>query len=193
MAVIRKLNVNGDTHTVAVEPSETLLDVLRDKLHLTGTKKGCNVGDCGACTVLIDGEAINSCLLLAWEMEGKAITTIEGLAKSGEPTPLQKAFVHEGGLQCGFCTPGTILSATALLNENPSPSTDDQGGPGWEPLPLHRIHRNSSRCTTSPGLRRFSSYRSRRGRRFTGNIRRTQSSRGLQPARNNRCWRRLAM
>ena len=116
MAVSRKLMINGDTHAVSVEPGETLLDVLRDKLHLTGTKKGCNVGDCGACTVLVDGEPMNSCLLLACEMEGKAITTVEGLAQDGELTPLQKAFVHEGGIQCGYCTPGMVTAATALLN-----------------------------------------------------------------------------
>ena len=138
MAVARKLTVNGQLHTVAVEPFETLLDVLREKLHLTGTKKGCNVGDCGACTVLVDGEAMNSCLLLAAEMEGKAVTTIEGLAcatggsgsgsvneRDAELTPLQKAFVHEGGLQCGFCTPGMIMSATALLNKNANPSVEE--------------------------------------------------------------------
>ena len=104
MAVTRKLTINGDTYTVAVEPADTLLDVLRDKLHLTGTKKGCNVGDCGACTVIVDGEAMNSCLLLATEMEGRKITTIEGLARDGRPSALQKAFVHEGGIQCGFCS-----------------------------------------------------------------------------------------
>ena len=125
MAVARRLTINGSTYTVAVEPSETLLDVLRDKLHLAGTKKGCNVGDCGACTVLIDGQPMNSCLLLAAETEGKAITTIEGLAQNGELTPLQKAFVHEGAIQCGFCTPGNVISATALLERNPQPSTDE--------------------------------------------------------------------
>ncbi len=125
MATTGKLTINGDAYTVAVEPGETLLDVLRDKLHLTGTKKGCNVGDCGACTVLVDGEAMNSCLLLAMEMEGRAITTIEGLAREGRLSALQKAFVHEGGIQCGFCTPGTVLSATALLDKNPDPTTDE--------------------------------------------------------------------
>jgi 4-hydroxybenzoyl-CoA reductase subunit alpha len=125
MANLRKLLINGHTYTVAVEPGETLLDVLRDKLHFTGTKKGCNSGDCGACTVLVDGEAMNSCLLLAAEMEGKAITTIEGLARDGELTPVQRAFVHEGGIQCGFCTPGQVLAATSLLNRNPDPSTDE--------------------------------------------------------------------
>ncbi|UCF34354.1 MAG: molybdopterin-dependent oxidoreductase, partial [Phycisphaerales bacterium] len=121
----RRLQINGQTYTVAVEPRETLVEVLREKLRLTGTKKGCNVGDCGVCTVLVDGEAMNSCLLLAAEMEGKAITTIEGLAQDGELRPLQRAFVHEGGIQCGFCTSGMVLSATALLNKNPNPTADE--------------------------------------------------------------------
>ena len=125
MAVSRDLLVNGNTYSVAIDPADTLLDVLRDKLRLTGTKKGCNVGDCGACTVLIDGQPSNSCLLLAAEMEGKSITTVEGLAKSGELSPIQKAFVHEGGIQCGFCTPGMVVTATALLEHNPRPTTDE--------------------------------------------------------------------
>ncbi|MCK4341384.1 MAG: molybdopterin-dependent oxidoreductase [Phycisphaerae bacterium] len=152
MAVVRKLTINGNTHTVAVEPSDTLLDVLRDKLHLTGTKKGCNVGDCGACSVLVDGEAMNSCLLLAAEMESKAITTIEGLAcvTSGDDgaaqlTPLQKAFVHEGGIQCGFCTPGMVISATALLNKNPDPSTEEI---------KEALSGNLCRCTGYTGILR---------------------------------------
>lgn len=119
------LNINNEIHTIAVDPSQTLLEVLRDKLHLTGTKKGCNVGDCGACTVLVDGIPMNSCLMLAAAIQGKTITTIEGLANNGELTPIQKAFVNEGGIQCGFCTPGMILSSTALLNENPNPDNDE--------------------------------------------------------------------
>ena len=124
MVVTKKLTINGDTYTVAAEPGETLLDVLRDKLHLTGTKRGCNLGDCGACTVLVDGEPMNSCLLLACEMEGKAITTVEGLAQDGELTPIQNAFVHQGAIQCGFCTPGMVTAATALLSRNPQPTAD---------------------------------------------------------------------
>ena len=104
---------------------ETLLEVLRDTLGLTGTKKGCNLGDCGACTVLVDGEPMNSCLVLAHEVEGKEVTTIEGLAHNGELTPIQKAFVHEGAIQCGYCTPGMIMSSTALLNRNPRPSVEE--------------------------------------------------------------------
>lgn len=118
------LNINGEKHTVAQAAHDTLLDVLRDKLRLTGTKKGCNLGDCGACTVLVDGVPMNSCLLLAAEMEGKAITTIEGLARNGELTPIQQAFVHEGGIQCGYCTPGMVLSASAFLEKNPHPTPD---------------------------------------------------------------------
>ncbi len=125
MPVVCQLTVNGASHALALEPRETLLDVLRDKLHLTGTKKGCNVGDCGACTVLIDGEPMNSCLLPAVELEGRRITTIEGLAQDGALTPLQKAFVREGAIQCGFCTPGMMMTATALLARNPHPTTEE--------------------------------------------------------------------
>ncbi len=145
MAVACRLTVNGSAYTVAVEPGETLLDVLREKLHLTGTKKGCNVGDCGACTILVDGEAMNSCLLLACEMEGKAITTVEGLAKDGELAPIQKAFVHEGGIQCGFCTPGMVMSATALLSKNPDPSVDEI---------KEALSGNLCRCTGYTGILR---------------------------------------
>jgi 4-hydroxybenzoyl-CoA reductase subunit alpha len=116
LTTTRTLNVNGQVHTVAVAAGETLLDVLRDTLLLTGTKKGCNVGDCGACTVLVDGEPMNSCLLLASTMQGKAITTVEGLSANGL-TALQQAFVEEGAIQCGYCTPGMVLTATALLEK----------------------------------------------------------------------------
>ncbi len=145
MTVTRTLNVNGAEYTLALSPSDTLLDVLRDKLGLTGTKKGCNAGDCGACTVLVDGETANSCLLLAAEMEGKAITTIEGLTQNGKLTPIQKAFIHEGGTQCGFCTPGMVLSATALLNRNPSPTTDEI---------KEALSGNLCRCTGYTGILR---------------------------------------
>jgi len=125
MNVICTLNVNGHDHDVAVGTGDTLLDVLRTTLNLTGTKKGCNVGDCGACTVLVNGEPMNSCLLLAAELEGKAITTVEGLAQNGELTPLQRSFIHEGGIQCGYCTPGMVTSATALLERNPDPTDEE--------------------------------------------------------------------
>lgn len=125
MSITRTLLVNGQKHTVAFDDGETLLDVLRERLHLTGTKKGCNLGDCGACTVLVDGRPMNSCLLLARDIGSKAITTVEGLATNGKLTAIQEAFVHEGAIQCGYCTPGAVISATALLNENPNPTLDD--------------------------------------------------------------------
>jgi xanthine dehydrogenase YagT iron-sulfur-binding subunit len=111
------LSINGETHTLAVEPRVTLLDTLRERLALTGTKKGCDQGTCGACTVLIDGRRVNSCLTLAVMVEGQAITTIEGLAHGEELHPVQAAFLKHDGFQCGFCTPGQILSAVALLDE----------------------------------------------------------------------------
>ena len=120
-----ELSINGQTYHAAAEPGATLLDVLRDTLHLTGTKKGCNVGDCGACTVLVDGEPMNSCLMLASQAVGRPLTTIEGLTPGGELTPVQRAFVHEGAIQCGYCTPGMVMSATALLKRNTNPDDDE--------------------------------------------------------------------
>ena len=122
MKQIIALNVNDEFYEVAVEPHRTLLEVLRDTLDLTGTKKGCDGGECGSCTVLMDGEAVLSCLVLAVEAQGKRITTIEGLAKDGQLHPLQQAFIDHGAVQCGFCTPGVILSAKALLDRNPKPT-----------------------------------------------------------------------
>ncbi len=114
-----RLNVNGRVRRVSAPPDTFLIDVLRDKLALTGAKYGCGMGECGACTVLLDGEAVFSCLMLAVEAQGHAITTIEGLARDGELDPVQAAFVQEGGIQCGFCTPGMVLAARALLDANP--------------------------------------------------------------------------
>lgn len=119
---IIELNVNGETHTLAVEPQRTLLEVLRDNLGLTGAKRGCDQGYCNACTVLVDGKAVNSCLILAVRAQGKRITTIEGLSHNGRMHPLQEAFVNRGAIQCGFCTPGMVLTAKALLDANPDPS-----------------------------------------------------------------------
>jgi len=119
-----ELSINGDTYDVVVSPNNTLLEVLRDKLGLMGTKRGCDLGACGACTVLINGEAYLSCVMLAIDARGKDILTIEGLAEGGELHPLQSSFVEKGGLQCGFCTPGMILTAKAILNEEENPTED---------------------------------------------------------------------
>lgn len=120
-----ELLVNGDNYQVTVKPNETLLEVLRNRFGLTGTKRGCDVGDCGACTVLIDGKSVRSCLVLAVAARGKQITTIEGLADGEDLHPLQSAFTEHGSIQCGFCTPGMILAAKAFLDENPSPSEEE--------------------------------------------------------------------
>jgi len=119
-----ELNINGDSYEVLVSPNNTLLEVLREKLGLMGAKRGCDLGACGACTVLIDGEAALSCLMLALDAVGKQITTIEGLSETGELHPLQQAFVDQGALQCGFCTPGMIMTAQAILQEKPDPTEE---------------------------------------------------------------------
>lgn len=119
------LNVNGEQHTLAVPVCKTLLEVLREDLHLTGTKHGCELGECGACTVLVDGEPILSCLALPIELEGREILTIEGLMEGGHPHPLQIAFAEMGAVQCGYCTPGVVLSAKALLDRNPMPTRQE--------------------------------------------------------------------
>ena len=117
------LDVNGSLTTLQVAPSARLIDVLRDNLGLTGTKEGCGNGECGSCTVLLEGRPVNACLLVALEVEGRAITTIEGLlGPGGKLSPVQQAFVEAGGIQCGSCTPGMIMSATALLEANPAPT-----------------------------------------------------------------------
>jgi carbon-monoxide dehydrogenase small subunit len=122
--VLGTFQVNGEAHQVAYLPHKTLLEVLREDLGLTGTKHGCELGECGACTVLVDGEPILSCLALAREHEGRAITTVEGLAGPGGPHPLQESFAHLGAAQCGYCTPGFLLAAKALLDRDPNPSRD---------------------------------------------------------------------
>lgn len=119
------LTINGVQRELAVEPHLRLLDVLRDVVRLTGTKEGCGTGDCGACTVMLNGRAITSCCTLGVEADGAEIITVEGLASDGGLNPVQKAFVEFGGLQCGFCTPGFLVAATALLNENPAPTEQE--------------------------------------------------------------------
>lgn len=134
-----KFVLNGEPVEVEIEPHLTLLQLLRDKLELTGTKEGCGMGECGSCTVLIDGRTVNSCIFPALEVEGKKVTTIEGLTDpQGNLHPIQKAFIDYGAVQCGFCTPGMVLSAKALLDENPKPTEEEI---------RHGIAGNLCRCT----------------------------------------------
>ena len=125
MKQLIEFHVNGETYELAVEPQTTLLEVLRDHLGLTGTKEACGTGECGSCTVLIEGKPILSCLALALDYPNKEITTIEGLSQGEKLTPVQQAFVDCGAVQCGFCTPGMILSASALLKKTLSPSEEE--------------------------------------------------------------------
>lgn len=126
MKRIVEVTINGERHELALEPYRSLLDVLRNDVGLTGTKKGCDVGDCGACTVLLDGKPVNSCLVLGVEVGGCEIVTIEGLQRGPEHLhPLQDAFMRHGAAQCGFCTPGFLMMAAALLDENPAPTEDE--------------------------------------------------------------------
>ena len=125
MKQILSFVLNGSAVDVIATPTETLLDVLREKLGVTGPKRGCDDGDCGTCTVLIDGEPIRSCLTIALTVAGKEVLTVEGLSVDGNLHPLQKAFHEHGAFQCGFCTPGMLMSAKALLEENPNPSRDE--------------------------------------------------------------------
>ena len=119
------LELNGKAVEIEVRPDERVVDLLREKLGLTGVKEACGQGECGACTVLLDGESRLSCLMLAAQLEGRSLVTIEGLGSEENPHPMQKAFAGEGAVQCGFCTPGMILSAESLLAENPDPSRDE--------------------------------------------------------------------
>ncbi len=118
------LTVNGRVHELEVEPRERLIDVLRYKLGYTGVKEGCSTGDCGSCTILLDGKPVTSCLVLAVSANGKSIVTVEGVAQEGKLHPVQQAFVEHGAVQCGFCTPGFIVNAYALLTENPNPDVE---------------------------------------------------------------------
>jgi carbon-monoxide dehydrogenase small subunit len=132
------LNVNGTGELVDVPSNMTLLQMLREKLGLTGTKNGCAAGECGACTVLLNGEPTNSCMVLAVECDGAEVVTVEGLSHEGKLDPIQQAIIEEGGVQCGYCTPGMLISARALLNRNPTPSEDEI---------RHALVGNLCRCT----------------------------------------------
>ncbi len=133
-----RLRVNGQDHELFVDTKMTLVDLLRERMGLTGTNKGCATGECGACTVIMNGDAVNSCLVLAVDADGAEITTVEGLAHNGHLDPLQQAFIEEGAVQCGFCTPGMIMVAKDFLRKNPNPSEDDY---------LTAISGNLCRCT----------------------------------------------
>ena len=139
-----RLTVNGGVYDRDVEPRRTLLDTLRDDLGLTGAKLGCDMGQCGACTVLVDGETMYACLLLAVEMEGRDITTIEGIAPNGELDPVQAAFIEHDALQCGFCTPGQVLTMKAMLARNPHPTDEEID---------RALSGNLCRCGAYPKLR----------------------------------------
>ena len=135
---LMELMVNGTRHEVAVEPRRTLLELLREDLNLVGTKHGCGEGDCGACVVLLNNTPVNACLVLALEAQGLEVLTIEGLARGNQLHPVQQTFVDVGAVQCGYCTPGMVLTATALLNRNPDPT---------EHQVRHAISGNLCRCT----------------------------------------------
>jgi carbon-monoxide dehydrogenase small subunit len=119
------VTINGESHELMVKPWQTLLEMLREVLHLTGTKEGCGDGNCGACTVILNGREVNSCLVLAPEVDGSKIITIEGLSSQGELDAIQQAFIDHGAIQCGFCSPGLILTTKAFLSENPHPSENE--------------------------------------------------------------------
>lgn len=130
--------LNGSPLSIDVRPWETALAALRDRLHLTGTKEGCGIGECGACTILVDGRTVNSCLMLAAQLDGKDVETIEGLSQNGSLHPIQEAFITAGAIQCGFCTPGVIMSVKGLLDRKSRPSRDDI---------IEAISGNLCRCT----------------------------------------------
>ena len=143
MSSITELDVNGITHRVDASPERSLLSVLRDDLDLTGTKYGCGEGQCGACTVLLDGEAVRSCITTVSKAAGKRITTIEGMEREGRLDPLQEAFLETGAFQCGYCTPGMIMSGTSLLRKNPNPTAAEIA---------HAMQGNICRCGTYPRI-----------------------------------------
>ena len=123
--MIIEFTLNGEKYKKNADPGKRLVDFLREDMGLTGTKEGCGEGECGACTVMLDGRAVHSCLVLAGQINGKRLLTVEGLARGGELSPLQKAFIEHGAIQCGYCTPGMLMSSAALLAENPSPTGDE--------------------------------------------------------------------
>lgn len=133
-----RITVNGEDYELYVKPKRLLVEILRDELDLTGTKRGCNTGACGTCTVLLNGAAVKSCSVLAMQADGAEVTTVEGLADGAKLSPLQRSFLDHGAYQCGFCTSGMLMSATAYLNENPSPSKEEI---------KESIHGNICRCT----------------------------------------------
>ncbi len=138
MKKLIQLTVNGEEHTVLADPRDTLLELLRDRLELTGTKEGCSNGNCGTCTILVDGQPVNACLMLAVEAPGHEIMTIEGVSGRADLNPIQQALVEHGGTQCGFCTPGIVMSAKALLDATPRPTETEI---------RHAIAGNLCRCT----------------------------------------------
>lgn len=138
-----ELTVNGEEHEVEVPARPLLSDLLRDGLNLTGTKRGCETGICGACSVLVDGEVVKSCLMLAVQARGRHVMTVEGLAADGQLHPLQQCFMDNGGLQCGYCTPGFLMASCALLANNPNPTEDEV---------RHGLNGNLCRCTGYVGI-----------------------------------------
>jgi xanthine dehydrogenase YagT iron-sulfur-binding subunit len=139
-----ELNVNGKTYKTSLEPRVTLLDALRDSLDITGAKRVCDRGECGACTVLLDGKAMYACSMLAIEAQGKKITTVESMTEAGELHPIQQAFVDNDGSQCGFCTPGFVVACKAMLDKHPDPTPEDL---------VHELSGNVCRCGTYAGIR----------------------------------------
>jgi aerobic-type carbon monoxide dehydrogenase small subunit (CoxS/CutS family) len=136
--MLLRITVNNEYHELYIEPKKLLVDVLRDELRLTGTKRGCNTGACHACTVLLNGESVKSCSVLAMQADGAQVSTVEGLQDKAKLSPLQRSFLDHGAYQCGFCTSGMLMSATALLNKNPNPTKEDI---------KEGIHGNLCRCT----------------------------------------------
>ena len=175
MKTLLTLTVNGEERELFVPVHKTLLEVLREDLELTGTKHGCELGECGTCTVLVDGEPVLSCLALPIECQGRQIKTVEGMASGSQLHPLQQAFAELGAAQCGYCTPGILLTAEALLAGNPAPTRDEvRRSPGGQPLPLHRLHEDPRR--RGAGRSHAMKLPVRARRRFTKDPRHDQAS-----------------